>query len=231
MPRLIAITDDRKRDTRVAFNSTRSKARVPLCAEDGTAVKLERFIRSTDRQMHSVLLSQHSDAEALAQAIIAGDPELDLELAGRRVGETDRVWLRADGTVIYSARVLEVVTDIQGEEKSRKDFVDLAATVGEEDALVWGKLIPIKDAVRRFVFGRQLQLQHVDGLTYDYLQRMAQLLHDAEKMALLTAKGNKPIILHKNGAPFRGFLEGRVEGSGYRLVMHLSNLELKRVPT
>jgi len=41
-------------------------------------------------------------------------------------------------------------------------------------------------------------------------------------------KGANPLIFQRNGSPYRGFLEGRIVGDGFLLVLHLSNLELKR---
>jgi hypothetical protein len=43
------------------------------------------------------------------------------------------------------------------------------------------------------------------------------------------AKGNEPLILTTGGEPFRAFLEGRVEGDKYCLLLHLTNIELKKV--
>jgi hypothetical protein len=37
------------------------------------------------------------------------------------------------------------------------------------------------------------------------------------------------LIFQTNGTPFRGFLEGRTQGESYKLVLHLSNLEIKRI--
>jgi len=34
-----------------------------------------------------------------------------------------------------------------------------------------------------------------------------------------------------NGSPYRGFLEGRVDGERYILLLHLSNMELKMPAT
>jgi hypothetical protein len=36
------------------------------------------------------------------------------------------------------------------------------------------------------------------------------------------------LIFHSNGSPYRGFLDGRVDGEKYQLLLRLSNLELKR---
>jgi hypothetical protein len=40
-------------------------------------------------------------------------------------------------------------------------------------------------------------------------------------------KSRDPLILRRGGSPYRGFLEGRVQGELYSLILHLSNLELK----
>ena len=41
------------------------------------------------------------------------------------------------------------------------------------------------------------------------------------------SKGRDPLIFQENGSPYRGFLEGRVDGQKYKLLLHLSNLELR----
>jgi len=72
-------------------------------------------------------------------------------------------------------------------------------------------------------------LAHINGLTYDFLYSMAKELEAKESLLLLgrRAKSNQPLVLRRGGTAYRGFLEGRDEGRPYRLVLHLSNLELK----
>src|SRR5947208_2776390 len=41
-------------------------------------------------------------------------------------------------------------------------------------------------------------------------------------------KGNEPIVLNRGGKQYNAFLEGRVKGDAYCLIMHLSNVELKK---
>lgn len=69
----------------------------------------------------------------------------------------------------------------------------------------------------------------MSGLTFDFLFEMAKTLHEQDKLLIVGAgpKGSLPLILSTNGAPYRGFLEGRVAGQSYWLVLHLTNLELK----
>ena len=84
------------------------------------------------------------------------------------------------------------------------------------------------EAVRRFVFTRNYQIRHVDGLTFDFLFAMANELNSSGSLMLLGlgAQGKEPLILEQNGLPYRGFLEGRVKNEKYMLILHLSHLEL-----
>ena len=88
-----------------------------------------------------------------------------------------------------------------------------------------------KDAVRKFVFSRTLQLWHSDGLTFEFLFNIAKELDENDEMMLLGAgeKGKEPLIFQNNGLPWRAFLEGRVQDDAYALLMRLSNLELKSI--
>ena len=83
--------------------------------------------------------------------------------------------------------------------------------------------------MRRFVFSSTLQLLHVNGLTFDFLATMARDLASTGELLVLGAgtRGQDPLVLQRGGRPYRGFLEGRVEGEAYLLLLHLSNLELK----
>ena len=85
------------------------------------------------------------------------------------------------------------------------------------------------EAVRRFAFSRTVQLVHVDGLTRDYLHGLASRLDADDEVALLGAgpNGRDPLVFQLNGVRWRAFLEGRVDGPRYQLLLRLSNLELK----
>jgi hypothetical protein len=109
--------------------------------------------------------------------------------------------------------------------------MDVASNINGEVPVRWsGRKIPIKDAVRRFSFRRSVQLQHVDGLTYDFLYAMASELEKDKAVMLLGTgeKGAGPLIFQANGRAYRGFLSGQVQGEKYRLLLHLSDMELKK---
>jgi len=74
------------------------------------------------------------------------------------------------------------------------------------------------------------ELVHVNGLTFDFLYAMAKELDKRQAFMLIRGgeKGDKPIVMNRGGKAYNAFLEGRVKGDAYCLILHLSNLELKR---
>lgn len=237
MARLINVTDAKKRDGQVAIEPPAAREATRFVGPAHQRIHTERFIKATDATLCGPLLRRFGgDAEALAKGMVAGDPEIDLQRIGQRLDDADRVWIRADGSVLYAARVLQVVQAPDGTEKSRQDFADVEATVREDTALPWtGRLFEPREVVSKFVLSRKLRLHHVNGLTFDFLYEMAKTLHESGKLLLVGAgpKGTSPLILQTNGTPYRGFLDGQIcsgeGGDGYLLRLHLSNLELKAV--
>jgi hypothetical protein len=85
--------------------------------------------------------------------------------------------------------------------------------------------------LRKFVFTRNYQLRHTSGLSYDFLFDMTKQLHTRSTMVFIGGgkKGNDPVVLSLGGTPYRGFLEGRIDGDKYCLILHLTNIELRSV--
>jgi hypothetical protein len=238
MARFISLTDAQQRDAQVALETApKIGTGHHLVAPGGRDVRLERLIKTTEQTSLDALVRRFGSLDAVSPALIAGDPEIDLAQVGRRLRSATRVHLRQDGSVLYAARVMQVVYAPDGSEKSRQDFSDTPATVGEEaPALPWtGRLLPPDEVIHRFVLAKSFQIRHINGLTFDFLFGIAKHLHDAGRLLLLGSgpKGQQPLIFTLNGTPYRGFLEGRVDGTGdaagYLLVLHCSNLELKAV--
>ncbi|HUT37530.1 MAG TPA: hypothetical protein VNE39_28885 [Planctomycetota bacterium] len=229
MSRWIRIQDGRGRDARVRMEPAHRRGRSKLQTPDGRAVKAARFIRTPLARTYAALRSRCPDDAELAELLLEEDPEIDFEAAGRRTGPTDRVLLDPEGNVLYAAAEVEVVCDRDGVEMERRLPADAPANVDGESPLVWtGRMLARSETARRFAFTRALQIRHVDGLTYDFLFGMARELEEADALVLVGAgpDGRDPIRLERNGVPHRGFLEGRVDGDGYLLVLHLTNLEL-----
>lgn len=234
MPRIISIADERKRDAQIeSHGPARREPMRWISKTDHASLKLERLVKSTEKTSLDALTRSLGGSDAIAKALVEGDPEIDLEQVGRRLGQAARVWVGQAGQILYAARVLSVVTGPDGVEKSRTDFVDVEATVGEDQPpLVWsGRLVSAAEVVRKYAFTRKQQLRHVNGLTFDFLFDMAKTLETSGQMLRVGtgARGQQPLVFQTNGTRFQGFLEGRTRGESYLLVLHLSNLEIKPV--
>jgi hypothetical protein len=200
---------------------------------DGRIVKAAKIIKSPLPKTYSYLRSRCSDDQKLARILMESDPEIDYEAAGRKTGSTDRVLLDSDDKVLSAASEIEVILNSNGNEIERRQPVDTSANIDVEKPLVWtGKAFKRLDAVRCFAFSRNYQILHVDGLTFDFLFSMARELDRMDSLVLIgaSAKGTDPIILERNGLLYRGFLEGRINGDKYLLMLHLSHLELLTSP-
>ncbi|MCX4244263.1 hypothetical protein [Paraliomyxa miuraensis] len=202
----------------------------PKLGLPGHEIRFKRYLLCTPEGLHPTMQAAHGDD--YAQALIDGDPEVDVEKVGREVNASARVFLTADGHVMHAVpTVVEVISDPDGNERERREPKDVHANILGDLPVVWtGKTMAKRDAVRRFVFTRTLALRHTNGLSFDFLHGMAKELAESGEVVLVGAgKGGKqPLILQDNGTPYRGFLEGRVDGERFALLLHLSNMELKR---
>lgn len=229
MTNYIRMANAKGRDAVIGFKSIKG-TEAPKMGLPGVALEFRRYLIASDQGTDAALKTRLG--EDYAKALIEGDPEIDLEMIGQTVEQTMTVYLDAGGAVLTSEpQVIDLVLNPDGSEKERRVPVDVASNINGEVPVRWsGRKIPIKDAVRRFSFRRSVQLQHVDGLTYDFLFAMASEL-EKDKVVMLLGTGEKgagPLIFQANGRAYRGFLSGQVQGEKYRLLLHLSDMELKK---
>ena len=198
--------------------------------KDGKSATFKRFVAAGENKLDADLFTEFKGE--YSKALIESDPEIDFDSVGRFIESTQSVFLSSQGEPLFAApSVVEVTLDPSGAEISRKAPVEIAPTMDEAIPLRWtGKKMPKGEVVRKFLFKRTMQLMHNDGVTFDFLYAMAKELHDENSMVLLAAgaNGKDPVILQVNGTPYRGFLEGRIEGDKFILLLHLSNMELKK---
>jgi len=231
MIRKVRLEDARGRDGLVYLSSTPHAAGPVLHTPDGGPVHFERIIKNPMDRSESTLRRQYKNDDSLTHALIEGDPEIDMESAGRVAGPCDRVWVDPDSEPLYAATMMEIVYGPDGAEKERRALRDIEANVGEDMPLRWtGRYYKRDNIARRFAITRKLQILHSDGLTFDFLLRMAEILEKKDAFVSIGAglKGCDPLILERNGTPHRAFMEGRMQGNEYLLILHLSNMELKR---
>lgn len=230
--RSLHLADTGSRDAFVRFVSLKSPP-PPERVVDGHPVNMRRFLAAGEKNTHEALFSTHG--QRLGQVLIDSDPEVDLELIGRPVERTSTVYLDSDQQMLRVApELIELILDPFGEEKERRIPVERLPNISEELPVRFTRTRLSRDqAIRRFIFSRSLQLWHTDGITYEFLHGIAADLHSTNEMVLLAGgeKAKDPLIFQLNGLPWRAFLEGRVNNEGYCLLMRLSNLELKALPT
>lgn len=213
----------------MAFGTSFHRSSPTFKTADGKRSQNERRVRNTMATADDALIALHGDN--LTEALIEGDPEVDMEQFGKKVEGIKRVYLTPDRKVAYGVTLNEHVYLPDGTEKEVRPEQNTEANIAlNEMPLRWtGKLIPRNKALRMFVFKKSYQIQHINSLTYDFLYEMAKKLVEADSMMLVGGgpKGVAPLVLQNGGTPYRAFLEGRLAGDKYALILRLTNLELK----
>ena len=226
----INISNQAGRDAVVSLESVSVPTRVRWVDGQHRQAVSSRLLKSTIENDYGALVEKFGD-EAIGEQLIAGDPEVDMEIVGTRLVNTSRAYVDQNRKLVHRVTQWEIVRNVDGSERDRRPREQAPQNISSEIPLKWsGILVDRAEAVRKFVFASKLQLTHINGLTYDFLFGMAQELEAKNSLMLLGAgpKNNQPLILRRGSLPYRGFLEGRTDGDRYCLILHLSNLELKR---
>ena len=170
--RYINLSNNKSRDAQVVFKSTSASPKVRMVMESGEDVKTRRLIKGTSENSMQKLLSQYKNLEEIADAIIASDPEIDIELEGKIVSNTSRVYINNDEKVVYRVSKNEQVFLPDGKLKEEREPRYLDANIFNEDPLKWTKkIVPRTKIFNRFVFAKNYQIVHVNGITYDFLSK------------------------------------------------------------
>ena len=229
--RKINLSNDSKRDAEVAYGTSFHRSSPVYKTADGKRGQSERRVKATMGTTDEALLAQYG--EGLADALIAGDPEVDMERFGLKVEGVKKVFITPGQKVAYGVTLNEHVYLPDGTEKEVRPEQTTTANIATDGIPIrWtGKLIPREKAMRMFMFKKSYQIQHVNGLTYDFLFDMAKKLAEADSMMLVGGgqKGTDPLVMANGGTPYRAFLEGRVDGDKYALILRLTNMELKSI--
>ena len=227
----INLSNSKGRDAVVGSQSVLKPVKVRYLDEQGRQAQSGRVIKGDMSHDLKALEAAAGGREKVAESLIAGDPEVDVESFGTLLRDTSRVYVDPDGKIVHKVRQFEVVKNPDGTERERRPRKVTQPNTATELPLKWsGKLMKKKEVYNRFVFAGKRQIVHVNGLTYDFLYGMAKELESSESLLLLGSgpKGNLPLVLTRGGQQYRGFLEGRTEGDKYCLILHLSNMELKK---
>ncbi len=228
--RPIHISNEKKRDAEVTFDTQVKKKNVRMILKNGEEKINVKILKSTVATDPQFLVDSSDDLKYFAETLINEDPEADMENAGRKLDRTHKLYVDRNNNIAYRLNLFRVIYNPDGTEKERRDVNKLPSNVNAKAPLRWtGKKFPKEKAIRQFVFTRKYQVRHINGVTFDFLYNMAKELDESNSLLLIGGgeKGNEPVLLTRGGQPYRGFLEGRIKEDRYSLILHLTDIELK----
>lgn len=226
----INISNAKKRDAVVALEGLSPKRGVRYIGPAGGEVTTRRLLKTDIAHDLPQLMKRRKNLNNFAKTIIKDDPEVDIEKFGMFLTDTSRVYVSQRG-IVHVIEEIETILNPDGTERERRPRHKEPQNINTDVPLRWtGKYIKKDEAIWKFVFTNKKQLVHVNGLTYDFLYQMAKDLDKRNSLMLIRAgeKGSQPIVMNRGGRSYNAFLEGRVKGDAYCLILHLSNMELKR---
>lgn len=226
----INISNSKSRDAVVAAEALNPRREMRYIDPKGRPVSTRKLLKTDVTHDLPELLKKRKTLDKIADHLVKEDPEVDMELFGMFLSDTSRVYVTAKG-IIHLVEEIEVVHNPDGTERERRPRKKEPQNMNAEFPMRWtGKFIKKEEAAHRFVFTNKKQLVHINGLTYDFLYEMAKDLQERDALLLVRGgeKGNEPLVMNRGGKPYNAFLEGRVKDDAYCLILHLSNMELKR---
>ena len=245
MIRYIKLANQKKRDAEVTFKSLNPKGKIKMVMETGEKVINKRVVKGTSKHTSETLLSNYDEkpqegvdfqmqlAGRLSNELINSDPEIDINLYGKYIENVSRVYINEDQKPVFRVKKVEKIFSPKAELKQEREPKYNESNIADQSIVNWtGKMMPKSKVYNKLVFNKKYQLKHVNGLTYDFLFEMAKELSDKDSLMMLGAgkSGKEPLVMNDGGKPYRAFLEGRVKGEKYCLVLHLTDQELKPLP-
>ena len=226
----IHIANEKKRDANVRFVSL-IKESDPKFAYKGKSIKNSRLLISSDETSEDNLIKKYKNK--LAQKILEEDVDLDIDYAGKFIGDIDRILFNSKNEILYTPpKIKEVVFNKEGKEIKKQNPKEIVPNVRDDTPpLKWtGKFFKREEILKKFVITKSIQLRHVDGLTFQFLYDMAKTLDNKKSLMFIGGgkSGKDPLIFQTNGSPYRGFIDGRIKKKQYQLILRLSNMELKK---
>lgn len=226
----INISNAKNRDAVVAFETVNTKREVHYVDEKGAPIQTRKLLKTDVAHDLPELLKKTKKIEKVADSLIKADPEIDMEHFGMYLTDMSRVYVTPKG-IVHLVEEFEVIKNPDGTVRDRRPRRKAVQNLNGEFPLRWtGKFIKKEEAVKRFAFTNKRQLAHINGLTFDFLYEMAKELDKKKSLLLIRGgeKGDEPVVMNRGGKPYNAFLEGRVKGKTYCLILHLSNMELKK---
>jgi len=195
----------------------------------GEKANYQRMIKFDSTLSDTHLLQE----EDLGEKIKKADVDIDIELAGKKVHHTSRITVTEDLEPVYDYSIYDMLTLPDGTVKERPHMETIGNINISIPVRITDELEDPKDLMLEYVFRKSYYITHYDGVTYKFLYEIAEYLHQTKKFARVDTfnpetKKREPLILTDGGRKFpRAYLSGTVKGKKYRLVLFLSDQELK----
>ena len=227
----INIANQKNRDAVVATEALTPHREVRYTNDKGRPIQTRKLLKTdVEHDLAALLKARKNKTDKVAKDIVQGDPEIDVESFGMFLSDMSRVYISKKG-IIHLVEEIEVVYNADGTERKRGPRKKEPQNMNAEFPMRWtGKFMKKDEAAHRFVFTNKKQLVHINGLTFDFLYEMAKDLQEKDALLLVRGgeKGNEPLVMNRGGKPYNAFLEGRIKADAYCLILHLSNMELKK---
>lgn len=235
MIRYIKIEDSNKIDAEITFKSIRRGNEIYMALENGEKPINKRIIKlSKETSVDFLIGKEHptdDDFSEFSDRLIKKDDEIDFNLFGKYIDKVDKIYTNKNLDPVYNVNISEQILDTKGQLVEEKDKVFSKSNINGESIVKWtGKYIPKKKLYNKVVLSSKYQIKHINGLTFDFLFKIAKDLHEKDSFMMLGGgKGNEPLVLNDGGRPYRAFLEGKIKDQSYVLIIHLSNQEYKSI--
>src|SRR5262245_6806605 len=133
----INICDSAGRDALVAIESVRSGVRVRWVDSQSRQAVGVRLLKGTlDRDLDA-LVAKYGELPKIGQALIEGDPEVDLENSGRMLRDTSRVYVDPDRQIVHKVKFWEIICNPDGSERERRPRKLLDPNLAGPQPLRW----------------------------------------------------------------------------------------------
>lgn len=164
------------------------------------------------------------------------DKEINFEECGRHIKDLRIVTVDQNYTPVFNYKL------VKKKEEISKDYFPTKANVNVEKMpliLLYKDLTSKKEAFEKYIFTKNYYIKQMNRNQYKDLYFLAEKLANSNKMMRVKAlsesmeelnpkiKGNA-IIIKGSGKPYPiAFIEGRIEGDKYALILHLAFRESK----
>ena len=189
----------------------------------------QRYIKYDSKLSDDKLLQNYN----LIQELKDTDIDVDIELAGKKISKTSRITVTKDLEPVYNYSMYDVLTLPDGTKRERPHLQTISNINAPIPVRITDELFSPKDLMFNFLFRKSYYITHYDGVTYKFLYEIAEKLHKSKKFARVDTfnpetRTREPLILTDGGRKFpRAYLSGTVKGENYRLILYLSDQELK----